>query len=79
MLIIKGLFIIYWEYGTGVSVYGTKTFLMLPSMGHKDFLCFYGTGHELFLGKKISQIIFYRHSELLSLLTENDFLNPMVR
>ena len=52
---------------------------MLPSTGHKDFLYFYGTGHELFLGKKISQIIFYRHSELSSLLTENDFLNPMVR
>ena len=51
---------------------GQGLFLMLPSMGHKDFLCFYGTGHELFLGKKISQIIFYRHSELSSLLTEND-------
>ena len=25
---------------------------MLPSTGHKDFLCFYGTGDELFLGKK---------------------------
>ena len=53
----KGLFIIYWEYGTGVSGYGTRTFLMLPSTGHKDFLHFYGTGHELFL-KKIFQIIF---------------------
>ena len=51
---------------------------MLPSKGHKDFLCFYGTGHELFW-EKSSQIIFYRHSELSSLLTENDFLNPMVR
>ena len=58
---------------------GQRLFLMLPSTGHKDFLCFYGTGHELFLGKKISQIIFYRHSELSSLLTENDFLNPMFR
>ena len=29
---------------------------MLPSTGQKDFLCFYGTGHELFLGKKMSQI-----------------------
>ena len=36
---------------------GQRLFLMLPSMGHKDFLCFYGTGHELFL-EKISQIIF---------------------
>ena len=58
---------------------GQGLFLMLPSTGHKDFLCFYGTGHELFFGKKISQIIFYRHSELSSLLIENDFLNPMVR
>ena len=46
---------------------------MLLSARHKDFLCFYGTGHELFLGKKISQIIFYRHSELSSLLTEMTF------
>ena len=30
---------------------------MLPGMGHKDFLCFYGMGDELFL-EKISQIIF---------------------
>ena len=30
---------------------GQGLFLMLPSMGHKDFLCFYGTGHELFLEK----------------------------
>ena len=58
---------------------GQGHFLVLPSMGHKDFLCFYGTGHELFWGRKISQIIFYRHSEFSSLLTENDFLNPMVR
>ena len=57
---------------------GQGLFLMLPSTGHKDFLCFYGTGHELFW-EKISQIIFYRHSELSSLLIENDFLNPMVR
>ena len=34
----KGLFIIYWEYGTGVSGYGTRTFFNLPSTGHKDFL-----------------------------------------
>ena len=52
---------------------------MLPSTGQKDFLCFYGTGHELFLGKKCLKYIFYKHSELSSLLTENDFLNPMVR
>ena len=32
-------------------------FSMLLSTGHKDFLCFSGTGHELFL-EKISQIIF---------------------
>ena len=36
---------------------GQGLFLMLLSTGHKDFLCFYGTGHELFL-EKISQIIF---------------------
>ena len=36
---------------------GQELFLMLPSTRHKDFLCFYGTGHELFL-EKISQIIF---------------------
>ena len=24
---------------------GQGLFLMLPSTGHKDFLCFYGTGH----------------------------------
>ena len=35
---------------------GQGLFLMLPSMGHKDFLCFYGTGHELLL-EKISQIV----------------------
>ena len=54
---VKGLFIIYWEYGTGVSGYRTRTFLMLPSMGHKDFLCFYDTGHELFLEKNLSNCI----------------------
>ena len=57
---------------------GQRLFLMLPSTGHKDFLCFYGTGHELFLGKNLSNYI-YRQSELSSLLTEKDFLNPMVR
>ena len=36
---------------------GQGLFLMLPSTGHKDFLCFYGTGHELFL-EIVSQIIF---------------------
>ena len=40
--------------GTGQ---GTRTFLMLPSTGHKDFLYFYGTGHELFLGKNLSNYI----------------------
>ena len=36
---------------------GQGLFLMLPSMGHKDFLCFYGTGHELFFGKNLSNCI----------------------
>ena len=67
----QGLFLMLPSTGQGLI-------LMLPSTRHKDFLCFYGTGHELFW-EKISQIIFYRHSELSSLLTENDFLNPMVR
>ena len=31
---------------------GQGPFLMLPSTGQKDFLCFYGTGDELLLGKK---------------------------
>ena len=53
----KGLFIIYWEYGTGVLGYGTRTFLMLPSTGHKYFLCFYGTGHELFWEKNLPNYI----------------------
>ena len=26
-------------------------------MGHKDFLCFYGMGHELFLEKDLSNYI----------------------
>ena len=33
---------------------GQGLFLMLPSTGHKDFLCFYGTGHELFFGNNLS-------------------------
>ena len=37
---------------------GQGLFLMLPSTGHKDFLCFYGTGHELFLGKKSLKLCF---------------------
>ena len=37
---------------------GQGFFLMLPSMGHKDFLCFYGTGHDLFLEKNLSNCIF---------------------
>ena len=40
----------FWGTGQGL-------FLMLPSTGHKDFLCFYGTGHELFLGKNLSNYI----------------------
>ena len=36
---------------------GQGLFLMLLSMGHKDFLCFYGTGHELFLEKNLSNYI----------------------
>ena len=37
---------------------GQGLFLMLPSTGHKDFLCFYGTGPELFLGKKSFKLYF---------------------
>ena len=59
---------------------GQGLFLMLPSTGHKDYLCFFVFVRDMNLfWEKISQIIFYRHSELSSLLTENDFLNPMVR
>ena len=36
---------------------GQGLFLMLPSMGHKDFLGFYGTGHKLFMGKNLSNYI----------------------
>ena len=36
---------------------GEGLFLMLPSTGHKDFLCFYGNGHELFLEKDLSNCI----------------------
>ena len=32
---------------------GQGLFLMLPSTGHKDFWCFYGMGHELFLEKSL--------------------------
>ena len=42
---------VFWGTGKGL-------FLMLPSTGHKDFLCFYGTGHELFLGKKSLKLYF---------------------
>ena len=38
---------------------GQGLFLMLPSMGHKDFLCFYGTGHEHFFGKKSLKLYLY--------------------
>ena len=51
-IIPKGLFIIYWGTGPVFRRTGQGLFLMLPSTGHKDFLCFYGTGHEFFLGKK---------------------------
>ena len=37
---------------------GQGLFLMLPSTRHKDFLCFYGTGHEPFLGKKSLKLYF---------------------
>ena len=37
---------------------GQGLFAMLPSTGHKDFLCFYGTGHELFLGEKSLKLYF---------------------
>ena len=40
----------FWGTGQGL-------FLMLPSMGHKDFLCFYGMRHELFLEKNLSNYI----------------------
>ena len=36
---------------------GQGLFLMLPSTGHKDFLCFYGMGHELFFEKNLSNCI----------------------
>ena len=39
----------FWGTGQGLL-------LMLPSTGHKDFLCFYGRGHEYFL-EKISNYI----------------------
>ena len=50
--VCKGLFIIYWEYGTGVSGYGTRTFSDASEYRTQRLLCFYGTGHELFFGKK---------------------------
>ena len=40
----------FWGMGQGL-------FLILPSMRHKDFLCFYGTGHELFWKKNLSDCI----------------------
>ena len=41
----KGLFIIYWEYGTGVSGYGTRTFFNASEYGTQRFFVFlwYGT------------------------------------
>ena len=41
---------------------GQGLFLMLPSMGHKDFLCFYGTGHELFMEKRSLKLYYYNIS-----------------
>ena len=41
---------VFWGTGQGL-------FLMLPSTGHKDFLCFCGTGHELFWEKNLSNYI----------------------
>ena len=42
---------------------GQGLFLMLPSTGHKDFfVCFYGTGHELFFGKKSLKLYYYNIS-----------------
>ena len=35
----KGLFIIYWEYGTGVSGYGTRTFFNASEYGTQRFFC----------------------------------------
>ena len=58
VVVIKGLFIIYWGYGTGVSGYGTRTFFNASEYGTQRFLCFYGTGHELFLGKKSFKLYF---------------------
>ena len=40
----------FWGMGQGL-------FLMLLNTGHKDFLCFYGTGHELLLEKNLSNYI----------------------
>ena len=40
----------FWGTGQGL-------FLMLPSTGHKDFLCSYGTGHEFFWEKNLSNYI----------------------
>ena len=37
---------------------GQGLFLMLLSMGHKDFLCFYGTGHELFWKKSLKLYLY---------------------
>ena len=31
---------------------------MLLSTGHKDYLCFYGTGHELFLEKSLKLYLY---------------------
>ena len=36
----KGLFIIYWGYGTGVSGYGTRTFFNASEYGTQRFFVF---------------------------------------
>ena len=49
----------FWGTGQGL-------FLMLPSTGHKDFSCFYGTGHELFLGNRKNVVFFWSHCGVIS-------------
>ena len=45
---------------TGPAFRGTGQglFLMLPSTGHQDLLCFYGTGHELFWKKSLKLYLY---------------------
>ena len=37
---------------------GQGLFFMLLSTGHKDFLCFYGMGHELFFEKSLKLYLY---------------------